>query len=117
MNMNHNIQTDSKPCRLSLPTKSLCRPVANSIEMKAARALLRPLLPLIRSAAMHHVTTPVRAASSLSRGAWRTMETNPRFTRGLQLSIEPTPNPDSEKFIPEGQVVLPPELGKGMVRS
>lgn len=37
------------------------------------------------------------------------------FTRGFRVNMEPTPNPDSMKFIPEGQVVLPKELGTGMV--
>ncbi len=35
--------------------------------------------------------------------------------RGIMVKMEPTPNPDSMKFIPEGEIVLPESMGSGMV--
>lgn len=49
--------------------------------------------------------------SVLHRGVWGGA---PALARGFRVNMEPTPNPDSMKFSPEGQVVLPPELGTGM---
>ncbi len=40
----------------------------------------------------------------------------PALCRGLMVKMEPTPNPDSMKFIPEGHVVLPEHFGAGLVR-
>jgi hypothetical protein len=48
---------------------------------------------------------------------WRTVVPPQSCTRGFRVNMEPTPNPDSMKFIPEDQVVLPKELGTGMVRG
>jgi len=37
--------------------------------------------------------------------------------RSVFIAVQTTPNPDSMKFVPEGQVVLPEKMGTGMVRG
>lgn len=36
-----------------------------------------------------------------------------RWARTLMVKMHTTPNPDSVKFVPEGERVLPPEMGTG----
>jgi hypothetical protein len=57
-----------------------------------------------------------RAALAVAAGARRPLLA-PCHWRNLMVHMEPTPNPDSMKFVPEGEVVLPESHGSGMVRT
>jgi hypothetical protein len=50
---------------------------------------------------------PVRPRAASGAGAPQ--------SRSIFIQVESTPNPDSVKFKPEGQIVLPEHLGNGMV--
>jgi hypothetical protein len=56
----------------------------------------------------------IRAYGSLQRRA-NGMAMLPSLVRCFRVNMEPTPNPDSMKFVPEGKVVLPEDMGTGLV--
>ena len=57
----------------------------------------------------------IRAYGSLQRRA-NGMTMLPSLVRCFRVNMEPTPNPDSMKFVPEGKIVLPEDMGTGLVR-
>lgn len=65
-------------------------------------------------AAAHPTRLAVVAAA---RTTAVTLPTRWHPRRCLFVKVEPTPNPDSMKFLPEDKVVLPEQFGNGMVRT
>lgn len=84
--------------------------------MSLAGMALRRLA--VRACASLVPAVVVKPYSTVGAGLVRTRlpaVTQPLFARGFRVNMEPTPNPDSMKFVPEGKIVLPEELGTGKV--